>query len=212
MKIRNPKSEIRKPAGVSAALALVLKSSVSVGAFPADQSVKLLPPYGELPPTFWQLHGTSVAVLALALVLVAALVAWGLLRPKPPVILSPEIQARKALEDCLHHPENGAALSRISQVLRRYVIAVFELPPGEPTTTEFCRLLSSTDSIGSELSGALSEFLRRCDERKFAPQPPAEPLDAAARALELVTLGEARRAHLRQAALAQTKHPSPATA
>lgn len=195
-----------------ATFVLVSHASAFAQRAPANKPLKLLPPYGELPPTFWEQHGTTIIIVSLAVVLIAALVAWWLLRPKPPVFISPEVQARRALENYLNRQENGAVLSQVSQILRRYVIAAFDLPPGEPTTTEFCRMLSGQNAIGVELSNAVSEFLRQCDEHKFSPQPPAEPPGAVARALELVSLGEARRAQLRQSALAQSRHPSPATA
>jgi hypothetical protein len=131
-----------------------------------------------------------LGVLSLALV---GAVAWLLTRPKPPVVVPPEVQARQALELLRQQPEDGALLSCISQILRRYVIAAFELPPGELTTTEFCRAIAGHGQIGSELSTALSEFLRQCDQRKFSPSAPAPPLGAAAQALKLIDQAQTRR-------------------
>ncbi len=106
-------------------------------------------------------------------------------------------------------------------MLRRYVVAAFELPPDELVTSEFCRLLAGHERIGPELAAAVGEFLRRCDEHKFAPPHSPTPMEwdsasslssptgrmpgppgAAARALELVELGEARRAQWRETATA----------
>ena len=82
-------------------------------------------------------------------------------------------------------------MSEASQILRRYVITAFELPAAELTTTEFCAALAASERIGGELAAAVSSFLRECDERKFSP-PPAATLNAATRALELISLAEQR--------------------
>ena len=85
-------------------------------------------------------------------------------------------------------------------MLRQYVAAAFDLPPGELTTAEFCNLIERHEAVGQELARALNEFLHRCDERKFAPSPATQPLGAAAGALKLIDQAESRRAALRQAA------------
>lgn len=185
---------------------------LALDALAQQELPKLLPPYGELPPTFWEQSGTTVIVSAILALLVVVLAIWLLLRPKPVVALPPEIQARTALEGLLSLPEDGALLSRISQILRHYVLAAFELPSGEPTTAEFCRLIAGEDKIGSELSAALASFLRQCDDRKFALANPMPPLGAATRALELVALSESRRVQPRQPATTQTARPAGASA
>ena len=166
----------------------------------ADDSLKLLPPYGEMPPGFWEQHGIAVILGALAFAAFVSFVVWYFLRPRPVEPLPPAAQARRTLNTLLNRPEDGASLSNVSQVLRRYIIAAFELPPGEPTTSEFCQTLAHNDKVGSDLSTAVAEFLRRCDERKFSPKTADEPLGAVARALELVAMGEKRLAQLRQEA------------
>lgn len=169
----------------------------------ATNSLGLLPPYGELPPTFWEQHGTAIIIAGiLGLALVAAGL-WWWLQPRPVEIPPPEKQAREALERLLQTPEDGAILSDISAILHRYFRDAFGLPAGELTTSEFCRALSSRDQIGPELASAVGGFLRQGDERKFALLKAAEPLGAAARALQLVALGEARRAQLRQSTTAE---------
>ena len=54
--------------------------------------------------------------------------------------------------------------------------------------------------IGPEISGAVSDFLRECDQRKFAPIPPPAPLGAVSEAERLIGRAEARRAKLAEAA------------
>ena len=135
-------------------------------------------------------------VVLLGLICVAV---WWLRRAQPQVAVPPEVQARQALELLRNQPEDGVLLSRASQMLRRYIIQAFDLPPNELTTTEFCDLIAGSQAVGSQFSAAISEFLRRCDQRKFAPSADPQPLDGVAQALKLIELGEARRAELRQA-------------
>ena len=61
-------------------------------------------------------------------------------------------------------------LIRVSQVLRHYLTVAFSLPPGELTSAEFCLLIGEDKAIGPELAADVTGFLRRCDERKFAPR------------------------------------------
>jgi hypothetical protein len=125
---------------------------------------------------------------------------WFLTRPKPPAVVPPEVQARKALEPLRLQTEDGALLSRVSQVLRHYVAAAFDLPPGELTTAEFCGAITGHPLIGPELSAALSAFLRLCDQDKFSPPAPIPPLSAVAQALKLMDQAQARRLALAQSA------------
>jgi hypothetical protein len=162
----------------------------------------LSPPHPELPPTIWEQYGAWLILAAVALLALASFAVWWWLRPKPPVVLPPEVAARQELEALRRRTEDGKMLSEASRVLRRYVAAAFELPPAEFTTSEFFQTLASNKKIGSNLAAAVGEFLRRCDELKFGPSISLPPMGAVARALELVERGEARRAQLRQTATA----------
>jgi hypothetical protein len=158
-----------------------------------DDIPPLRPPHAEIPPTFWEQHSVLVilpAALLLALVCVAV---WFLTRPKPPMIVPPDVQARQALGPLRRQPEDGLLLSRVSQVLRHYVAAAFNLPPGELTTAEFCRAIAGHAQIGPDLSATLSDFLRLCDRDKFSPPAPVPPLNAVAQALKLIDQSQARR-------------------
>ncbi len=160
----------------------------------------LRPPHAEIPATFWDQYSAWVI---LAGVLVAALVGlaiWFFTRPKPPVVVPPEVLARRVLEPLRQQVEDGALLSRVSQVLRHYVAAAFDLAPGELTTAEFCRAITGHPLIGPELSAALSAFLRLCDQDKFSPPAPVPPLSAVAQALKLIDQAQARRLALAQSA------------
>jgi hypothetical protein len=157
---------------------------------PTNTLPALAPPYGEIQPTFWERHGTAMLVSGMAVIALALLILWKLLQPKPAVNLPPEVLARAALAKLLRQPEDGTRLSEVSQILRRYVIAALELPPGEFTTMEFAATLAGSQKIGPELAETISGFLRECDARKFSPATAGPLLDAAARALEIVALVE----------------------
>jgi uncharacterized protein DUF4381 len=152
----------------------------------------LQPPRGEIPPGFWELYGVWVVVGSVVFLALCAALVWYLTRPKSVVPVPPGAQARQALERLRQQPEDGVVLSRVSQVVRRYAAQAFGLPPGELTTSEFCQALAGQQRVGPDLAGALAEFLRQCDERKFAPAVPGPALGAVARALELIETSEAR--------------------
>ena len=170
-----------------------------------DDIPALRPPHAEIPPTFWEQYGLWVIVLGVLLLALVCAAAWFLTRPKPPVIVPPEVQARRVLEPLRRQPDDGALLSRVSQVLRHYVAAAFELPPGELTTAEFCRAIAGYAPIGPELSAALSGFLRLCDQDKFSPPAPVPPFGAVAQALKLIDQAQARRLVLAQSAAQATR-------
>jgi hypothetical protein len=172
-----------------------------------EEGPKLQPPLGEIPPTFWEQHGLTVILAAGGIILFIVLGVWFWLQPKPVAVLSPEEVARRELDALSKRPEDGEVISRASQILRQYVLGVFELPAGQPTTAEFCKLIGRSDKVGNELSTSLADFLRHCDERKFAKSGSIVPLNAAARALELVKQGEARHEQLRQNATTEGGKP-----
>jgi hypothetical protein len=217
--IRNPKSEVRSPPalvslsdfglrisgflrasafGFRISLTGLLASSAAAQNLqpPPIEIPALQPPRGEIPLTFWEQHGVLVVVAGVILLAIIGAVVWLLTRPKPRAAVPPATAARQELDSLQHQPEDGAVLSRVSQVLRRYVIAAFGLPAGELTTTEFCRAVGGEELIGPELAESLGGFLRQCDERKFAPAPAATPLSATSHALELIEQAEAQLAKL----------------
>ena len=85
-----------------------------------NATLKLLPPYGELPPTFWEQNAPAISFAGLGAVALVAFVLWLIFRTKPKIIIPPEVQAREALQKLRAQPEDGAVLSRISQVVRIY--------------------------------------------------------------------------------------------
>jgi hypothetical protein len=162
-----------------------------------DKIPPLRPPRGLIAPDLWEQYGTWVVCLtALGLMIVGALV-WLLLRPKRGVALPPAVRARTALEPLRGAPESGAMLSRVSQIIRTYYCAAFDLPPLELTTSEFCRAIQGAPAVGPELSAKVGDFLRECDKRKFSRATQATPLGAVARADNLLEEAETRRQQLR---------------
>jgi len=165
----------------------------------SNEVLQLRPPRGEIPLTFWEQHRLGFVTLAVIVLVLAAAAIWYVRRPRPAVVVTPEVFARRALEPLRQQSEDGALLSSVSQIVRRYVSDAFDLPRGEMTTTEFCRALDRLEKIGPEVAAEFGNFLRRCDERKFAPAGPGPAIapGAVAKALELIERAEARLAALR---------------
>jgi hypothetical protein len=196
--------KLRDVIGFSATLFAPLSLYAATNSERPDEILVLSPPHAELAPTFWEQYGGWAFLAAVVLLALASIVAWRWLRPKSPVVLPIELQARQELAALRQRSEDGRMVSQVSRVMRRYVVTAFELPPDELTTSEFCRALGGDQKIGPELAAAVGEFLRRCDEVKFAPSSSPRQMGAAIRALELIELGEARRAQLREMATAVT--------
>src|ERR1019366_3782363 len=194
---------------LAAALWLLTSALPRLAAAPisSDDIPPLRPPHAELAPTFWEHYGVWVVIIGVLLLALVCGLAWLLTRPKPPVVVPPEVQARQALEPLRQQPEDGALLSRVSQILRHYVTAAFDLPPGQLTTAEFCAIIATQSPIGPELSAALTAFLRECDQRKFAQPAPAAPFSATAQALKLIDQAQTRRLALAQSAAQPSERP-----
>lgn len=158
----------------------------------------LVPPYGEMQPTFWELHGEAVIVITGALVVAVVCAVWLALLPRRVEPPAPVLVARKELAQLSRRPEDGACLSAVSQVLRRYFISAFRLADGELNTSEFSAAIAAKPEIGAELAKPLADFLRECDERKFSPAAGAEPLGAAHKAEDFLARAEARRAAIQR--------------
>src|SRR6266850_1304325 len=120
-----------------------------------DDLAKLRPPRAEIPPTFWERYNIWIIAGALVFLGLIGIIVWIVTRPKPPVIVPPEIRAKEALDSLSSKPEDGLVLSQVSQILRRYIAEAFAFPPGERTTTEFCRVIASHDRIVPELASAI---------------------------------------------------------
>jgi len=163
----------------------------------ADSIPPLRPPHNEIGPGLWEQRRSAVIIGSAVLAVCLVVATWWIRRPREATVVPPDIQARDALKPLLAEREDGALLSRVSQILRKYISASFELPPGEVTTTEFCRIIIENEKIGPDLARPIGDFLRLCDARKFAPPAPAQPLQAVSQALKLIELAETRRGALK---------------
>jgi hypothetical protein len=154
----------------------------------------LKPPRGEIQPSFWEQHAGLIVVGAtISLSLLAAAI-WLLLRPRAPLPPVPAAeQARRQLEPLRQQAEDGALLSRTSQILHAYLAGAFGVAEAELTTAELCQAVGRNPEIGADLAREISEFLRESDVRKFAPGPPAPPAGAIAKALAIIDRAESRR-------------------
>ena len=162
-----------------------------------EQIPPLAPPHPAIPPGFWEMHGTLVLVLGVAVLATLVMGAWFLLRPRPTLPLAADAHARQSLEPLRDKTEDGQVLSRVSQATRRYFSEAFGLGAGEMTTSELAASLAREPAGTPELATSVSGFLRACDERKFKPGATPEPLQAVSKALGLIEEGEKRLAQLR---------------
>jgi hypothetical protein len=153
-------------------------------------ALKLAPADPEMMPSYWESHAVAIIACITLSVLFLALFIWLCLKPKPVNPVPPRVVAYDALVGLLARPENGDCLSRVSQITRHYFIAAFEIPAGEPTTAEFCALLTGNRKLSPDLKFSAANFLKQCDDHKFGTKPDAKPVNAVARALELIGLAE----------------------
>ncbi len=189
-------------------VALCLASlSPSASAQITNEMPPLQPPYPELPPSLWEQYGLWLLGLGGLLATLVGFVVWRWLSPKPPVLVPIEIQTRQQLETLRRQNEDGRILSQVSRCLRRYVTIAFQLPTEELTTSEFCRAMTAQSAIDPDLARVLCDFLRRCDELKFAPAGNSPPFGAAEQALKLFEAGERRRAELQRIASSHAENP-----
>lgn len=154
---------------------------------------QLIPPYGEIPPTFWQQHHTAVIVAGVVFLASVILILNFALRPAKPIIIPPDAAARLALAKLQNLPEDGQTLSATTQILRHYTARTFGIVNGELTTAEFCAAINRNEQLGNDLASALAGFLHECDVKKFSPAFASSPVNAVERALRLIDLAEARR-------------------
>lgn len=158
----------------------------------------LRPPRGEIPPSFWEQYGAWLILGTVLAVAVLAFAIWFITRPKPVTPIPFSVQARQELGPLRQLPEDGALLSRTSQIVRHYLAAMFSLASEERTTTEFAEAVLDDPRVGPALAAEVSEFLRICDVRKFAPGAPAASSGTVDRALLIIDRAEGRLAELKR--------------
>src|SRR5437660_4386190 len=93
-----------------ALLALRAYSATNISAGD-DDLAKLRPPRVEIPPTFWERYNFLIIAGSLVFLALIGIIVWIVTRPKPPIIVSPEVRARQALDPLLTKPGDGLILS-----------------------------------------------------------------------------------------------------
>ena len=166
---------------------LTLTTPSTVFASEAPASPLPRPLRTELPPSFWSQYGWLLGVTAVLVIIFTGFCIWRLRRPKPTIIPSPETFARSALEALRGRTPDGTLISEVSQILRHYIIAAYNLAPHELTTAELQSALQALPQSKSDLFAAITDFLHRCDEWKFAHVHSAPQFDPLTGALELIT-------------------------
>ena len=114
----------------------------------------------------------AFAVAALALL---ALTTWGIRRlqsrPKPPVSFDQRALHELELLGGFGTRIGGtveAYHTRLSDIVRQYLQAQFDIPATQRTNEEFFGLLQVRETLPPEQREVLGQFLKRCDMAKFA--------------------------------------------
>jgi hypothetical protein len=175
-------------------LCLAMIANRAFGA--ADEIPPLRPARAEFHPSFWEQHGLWLITAVIIIAGAAAFWRMRLRQPTPIPVTPPEEIARRALQPLQSRAEDAALVTEVSQIMRQYVTSAFDLLADELTTGELIKSLQSQRQIGPELTNAIGNFLRQCDERKFAPSSPAVPLGAVTTALQLVAKVETHRGQI----------------
>ena len=120
--------------------------------------------------------------VAAAVLVVAGVVAWFVRRrlarrsedlappPPPPHVVAWE-RLQRALE-LIHEAERFC--TEVSQIIRVYLEARFDLHAPDQTTEEFLFELQSSQRLAGEHKQLLADFLNECDMVKFAKAEPPE--------------------------------------
>jgi hypothetical protein len=133
----------------------------------------LRPPRGEITVPTGNERGWLVVVAIVVLLAIVALCLKWLVRSRPGRKVPPEIAACQALERLRERPEDAALAVEVSGIVRTYLRSALKLPPEELTTAELEEALREYAALDGDLVVATIEFLRYCDQVKFAPARPS---------------------------------------
>ncbi len=152
----------------------------------ANESPDLRPPHPEWRTSTWE-HWRMVIVPLVALALLALAVLVKVWRARMPGMISlPVVEAREALRALADREPNYPDLTLdITRIVRTYIHAMIVLPSGELTTAELQAALSANTEVRLADARSITEFFRRCDQAKFAPNQPAA-LGLLSDAIELI--------------------------
>lgn len=140
----------------------------------ANEPPGLRPPHPEWRTSTWEnWRMVFLPLIALALLALAVLVkVW---RARMPGMISPPVvEAREALRALAERePDYPDLMVDITRIVRTYIHATIALPSGELTTAELQAALSANTEVRLADARSITEFFRRCDQAKFAPNQPA---------------------------------------
>ena len=139
-------------------------------ASPTPEIRDIAPPIYVLPWPLWVVYTVSAGLLALAAVLAWLAVRW--LRNRPaPAPPTPRESAMAELEKAraqIRGTEPYVFNILVSDVLRRYISAQFQLKATQQTSPEFLASISDFPGFGATEKQLLADFLEKCDLIKFA--------------------------------------------
>jgi hypothetical protein len=128
-------------------------------------------------PNIWLWVAIGIGALVL-LAVIAALVWFFVLRPKPVAVVPPvppHVRAKQKLQEALAflaQPKPFCTL--VSDTVRFYLEERFDFHAPERTTEEFLHELQNTNRLLPDQKETLGEFLKGCDLVKFARYEPRE--------------------------------------
>jgi hypothetical protein len=138
-------------------------------------------PIEDVPPVpSWRDWLVLLVAWPVASILIVGVLLWRLRRRRLPHVLPlpPGAAALRELERLAAVGLVSAAdvrryYAQLSDVVRRYLEARFQLPASRQTTAEFLESVRQSPLLAADLQALLRDFLERCDRAKFAPVTPA---------------------------------------
>ena len=120
--------------------------------------------------------GVTVAAVLITCLFLTALIVWLKIRKAKVVIIPPWDTANAGLNEVseLLPMNESKFFVMVSDIIRAYIEAIYQLPATESTTKEFLIKLQNSERLGDEVKKILSNFLKEADMVKFARQPATE--------------------------------------
>jgi hypothetical protein len=130
----------------------------------------IAPPLDVFPYPMWMVYTAGAVLLAILIVVIWFVLRWWQRRPAPPPPTPREIALAELEKARLQvHDVNPYAFSIVvSDILRKYVSAEYQLRATQQTSPEFLASISDLPKFTDVEKGLLAEFLEKCDLIKFA--------------------------------------------
>lgn len=139
-------------------------------ASPTPEIRDIASPIYVLPWPLWVVYTVAGAALVLLALVVWLIVHWLRNRPAPAPPTPKEIamaELEKARKQ-IHGTEPYAFSILVSDILRSYISAQFQLKATQQTSPEFLAAISEFAGFGATEKQLLADFLEKCDLIKFA--------------------------------------------